>query len=538
MRKPIVVGALVSQALLVVLLALGLRTRLLPLGVPGQWEWLRVSRWPEWPAPLFAILAVAGYAGLAALGWRRLAGRAASSRIEEAAWVAVLLFASVVVQVGVMTGAADEYDLTKWAYVNFFSSSTGYYEVAREQVAADPAAFLADYPRWIQSQDSLHIGTHPPGLFLVHAYLLNTMTRHPSWAASLLDLAPGSTSRGFRQLEQMARRPLPRTDRAALFLAGLLTLLACSATVVPLYLLVRAERSASASWAAATLWPLAPSAILFQPVADTTYPFLASLAIASAAWASRVARRSMADGPPHQTRSSVGYRCLGPGLAALSGVVLALGMWCSLVFLAVGLIVALVYATTPSTPRQRIALVASTGASFLAVTLLAWGATRANPFSIWWWNQFHHARFYDDYPRSYRAWFVANPIEFAVAIGLPSLSWLVAGLPDGWRRVDPENNAAPAEDERTQGRAGPEGRLRLLRTAVAGVAVLVLLNLIGRNKGEVARLWMPFMPPVLGAAGSGFERAGGGALALAATIVLLGLQTLILEWNIQVVYPV
>ena len=43
-------------------------------------------------------------------------------------------------------GAADEYDLTRWAYVNYFGGSTGYFKVAKQQAVADPWRFLADYP--------------------------------------------------------------------------------------------------------------------------------------------------------------------------------------------------------------------------------------------------------------------------------------------------------------------------------------------------------------------------------------------------------
>jgi hypothetical protein len=68
--------------------------------------------------------------------------------------------------------------------------------------------------------------------------------------------------------------------------------------------------------------------------------------------------------------------------------------------------------------------------------------------------------------------------------------------------------------------------------------VLALVNLTGRNQGEVARLWLLFLPPFLVAAGHGCHRLGAppGAVALSAAIV--GLQTLTLQSMIQVVYPV
>ena len=68
--------------------------------------------------------------------------------------------------------------------------------------------------------------------------------------------------------------------------------------------------------------------------------------------------------------------------------------------------------------------------------------------------------------------------------------------------------------------------------------MLVLVDLTGRNMGEVARLWMLFMPPFLIAAARGFERLGGGPVALAGTTAMVGVQTLALQSMVQVVYPV
>ena len=108
-------------------------------------------------------------------------------------------------------------------------------------------------------------------------------------------------------------------------------------------------------------------------------------------------------------------------------------------------------------------------------------------------------------------WLWANPIELAIAIGLPTVVWCVVGL------------LAP--------RSVP-------LSVWATLFVLVLVNLTGRNMGEVARLWMLYMPPFLIAAARGLERLGGGPVALAITTAMVGFQTLALQAMIQVVYPV
>jgi hypothetical protein len=303
---------------------------------------------------------------------------------------------------------------------------------------------------------------------------------------------PATVDASFRAIQEF--EPLPLADRAALGLTGALTLLACAATVVPLYLLARASLPAPTAWAAAVLWPLVPSAILFQPDADTALPLVSASAMALAAHAARVAWP------------------WGAVLAACSGLVLAVGMAFTLAFLAAGLIVGIVLASTPGTDlRRRAALLVATAVGFLAPTLAFWLASGASPFLIWWWNQKNHARFYVEYHRSYRLWVLINPLELAVGLGIPATFWAVVGL--------------------GAGRAAS-------RVAWASLAVLVLLTLTGRNLSEVARLWLPFMPSLLTAAGFALARLGAGPGLLAAAVATLGAQTLLLQATIQVVYPV
>jgi hypothetical protein len=486
------------QALLVILLVVVSRIKAIPLGVRGEWEWLRISALPSPEGLLMAILAVVLYCGFAGLGLRAM-GAKAVSRLREACWLAGLLAAAVVVQFFIPAGAPDEYDLTKWAYVNYFTPSTGYYKIAKEQAVSDPWRFLAEYPDWIQHQDSLHIGTHPPGLIAVHSFLLREMGRNAGTVELLVRWMPVSTAQGFRQLEKMDRRPIPRADQASLLLYSLLTLLACAGTAVPLYLLARSKLAAPSAWAAAAFWPLATAVNLFQPGADTAYPLLSTSALALTAWAAR-------------RLASGGRYPIALALAVMSGLVLAFGMIFTLAFLPVGLIVGLVIVLAPSLSLARkAALIVAVGAGFLSLTTLGWILTGANPVIVWSWNLKNHARFYVEYPRTYLAWLAINPIELAIAMGLPAAVWCAAGL------LSP--------------RSAP-------RVAWITLGVLLVMNLVGRNMGEVARLWMLFVPPLLTAAGAGLDRLGGGPKVLAISAALMGLQTLALENLIQVVYPV
>ncbi len=497
-QKYLLAATLLLQILLIVAVTAALALKLLPTGVPGEWEWNRLPDWArlQWDGLLIASLGVAVYAVFVALGLRVLSAK--RSPIFEAAAVMALFFASVCIQVIVPMGAPPGFDLTKWVSVNCLPGSSGYFQIAREKAAADPWKFLADYPEWIQTQDVFHIGTHPPGLIAAECLLLRVMDQNPRLSAALLDHAPPSVDAGFRAFANPKARPLSRADQAALFATALLTLLACAGTVVPLYLLARAALPAPTSWAAAALWPLAPSANLFQPVADTAYPMLSTIALALAVWALRCARPE--------------GRYLASSLLALaSGMVMALGMSFTLAFLPVGLIVALtLIATTSTSPRARAMLLLATGAGFFCVLLAGWAIARANPFVIASWNLEHHAQFYVEYPRTYWLWILGNSVEMTIAIGLPSAVWCLIGYA-AWRRV-------PV-------------------AAWSTLLVLVLSNLIGRNMGEVARLWMLFMPPLLLAAGVGISRLGARPAALGATAASLGAQTLALQGLIQVHYP-
>lgn len=474
MRRPpflIVILALI----LVTALTLGIRADRFPLGVPGEWLWSRLPVVPtawDWMIGLAALAAYAGFAGSGALALARR-----SSRLREGSWVVALVLMAVIAQVGLQSAAPAGYGLTKWVTLALPGSS-GYADVARDQMR-DPWRFWADYPDWIKRQDSLHIGTHPPGLFLWSRFALGLMEAHPGLAQAIVDHLPSTVAAGFRSIPG---RPLPRAERAALALTGLMALLACSATVVPLYLLARQSQSASESWAAAVIWPLVPAAILFQPTADTAFPLLATSALALAVW----------------------------GRSIVAGVILAVGMFLTLAFLPVGLIVSLLHATVPKRDvRQRLGRIGLTGLGFLVPTLALWALSRANPFMIWYWNQRHHARFYAEYPKSYLSWVVANPIELAIALGLPATLWALIGF---------------------AGRRAP-------RTSWLTLAVLVILNFSGRNLSEVARLWLPLMPPLLLATASGFSLFEAGPKTIAATAALIALQTLALQALIQVVYP-
>lgn len=485
----------VAQVVLVALLGIGIAREWFPLGVVGEWVWSRV---PARPAAL--DLAVSGVVAAAYIAfcvavlrrWRRRV----PTRMSQSIALAVLVVAAVLVQVAIQSAAPYGYGLTKWVTLAM-PGAGGYHEVAVRQVE-DLGRFWREYPTWIQEQGSLHLGTHPPGLILSAATVYQTLRARPEWTNRVIRRAPESVTRGLDEI----LGSLPAAERAAITLTGLFTLLACAATVAPLYALARASLSPSGAWVAACVWPLVPAAVLFQPTADTAYPVLATSAVALALRSWRAGIRGMA-------------------FAVASGTAFALGMQYTLAFLAVGLVAFLTILSRPvagansrheeGSWRAAIRALALIAASFLAATAVVWWVSSANPFAIWWWNQANHARFYVDYPRSYFAWLLVNPVELAVAIGLPLTLW------------------------------GPIGLLRqggMASVSWAALLTVLLLTISGRNLSEIARLWLPLMPFLLVAVGNAFEKVPASALRFGMTLTVLAVQTLLLQSLIQVVYPV
>ena len=222
---------------------------------------------------------------------------------------------------------------------------------------------------------------------------------------------PGSTAQGFRQLEKMDRRPIPRA-------------------IGPLYLSIVCSRFLPAGDGGSAL-PAGPlgaacagsldcggvlaaglAANLFQPGADTAYPLLSTSALALAGWAAG--------------REPTGSRYFDrPGAGGQVGV-------CSCFrndvhvagVLPVGLIVALVMGSCLlGQSRTKGWIDRGRGHGVPVAHGAGLDPDGCQPVIVWTWNLKNHARFYVEYPRTYLAWLAINPIELAIAMGLPAALW-------------------------------------------------------------------------------------------------------------------
>jgi hypothetical protein len=349
-------------------------------------------------------------------------------------------------------------------WVLYDPSSSGYFFDACYRTPSVPE-FLTGYENKMAEGDVLHVGTHPPGLFLFHKLLLavcqasETVTNFSLWSS------PHEYQATFQVVERAARiHPIPLTDpqRAALWMAVQITQACALLTLFPIYLLLRITCSRQASLLMASLWPLTPALAVFLPKSDAIYPLIGATFLVLWLAARRRSSRLLAT---------------TAGLIALSGLSLSLALMP--LFVVAGLITVLqvchdcLNPTSPQTRRETVwNLLHDVGWAGIGfgIPLLALNAfANLNLIQIWCWNYQNHAAFYDVYGRTYWKWLWINPWETALAIGLP-VTWLA--ICSGVRSFK-----------------RPRSVECLVWCGVWGG-----LWLSGKTMGEAARLWLVMFP--------------------------------------------
>ena len=476
----------------------------LPLGIPGEWTWDRVATEPDSGWNLIGATVAAGLYLLAVrAGWNRLHGesRRPVTHVEVCAWLAALVAMAFAWLWTVQEAAPQKNRLGKAAFVLYYPSSSGYFTKARYD-APNAAVFLAGYEHLMRERDVLHVGTHPPGLFLVFHGLIAACEKLPALAA-LLDATQPTSFReacdviATNSLRTKPPRPLLPLDRRVLWLATLLVMLSASLVVVPLFGVVWQTHGLAAAWLTASLWPAIPAVAVFVPKSDVVYALIGMMIVW--AWLAALKRRSVV-------------------MALLAGLFAWCGLMCSLAFLPVFLFAALVALggraqwrlrgteeeplTLTLSPQSRgegtrslsrtggwfewppLRCVAGAVAGFVVPTLLLGWFARVNLLSVWWLNYQNHAGFYEHYPRTYWKWLLVNPVELSFAAGGPVALMAIASV-------------AVASVVSL----GKERRSSLAMTAWSMLFVWGTLWLTGKNSGEAARLWIVFLPWLVWLAG-------------------------------------
>jgi methylthioxylose transferase len=456
----------------------------LPLGVPGEWVWDRVAAEPDsLISGLGAAVAAALYIAVVRAVWIRLRSvkhRTITGR-EQWCWLSCLVVMSFVWLWVVQEAAPPKNRLGKAAFVLFYPSSSGYFTKARFEEPS-PGKLLAGYEELMRQRDVLHVGTHPPGLFLIFHELID-ICESPSWVSTFLDATqPVSFQEtcdviSRNSVRSKSPRPLMPLDRRVLWFATVLVLLSAALVVVPLYGVVRLTHAPDVAWLTAAIWPAIPAVAAFVPKSDVVYAFIGMMFVWT--WLLAVRRRSVV-------------------MALVSGSIAWCGLMCSLAFLPVFLFAAIAGCGrkklgeaegchaegTLAGSRWRALLppwrcVIAALAAFGGLTLALAVCCQINLPEVWWLNYQNHAGFYAQYTRTYWKWLLVNPPELLLAAGAPLglLAWM-----------------STVKVVRERGSV-------LLPVAGSMLFVWGTLWLTGKNSGEAARLWIAFLPWLVWLAG-------------------------------------
>jgi len=458
----------------------------LPLGVPGEWTLGRVDFWPLVPwAMLPPLVVAAGYLVLVLVGARRLP--IAEGR-EVHGWLSGLVLAGLVWVLTIQAFAPPTCGLEKSVTALYHWWTSGYFSQAK-LAERDLRAFLGEYEHgistpkagtrssaWSLSETERvgHIGTHPPGLIVGYALLIHLFEHSPWLTEAVVASQPEAVrvyADALAEHPDGGAGPLLQSDRAVLWAASLITHFLAIVLVVPLYFLLRRTCPPEASWRAVAFWPTVPSLAVFLPGSDALLPFfgITFLLFWFEGWARDSAARSF-----------------------VSGIVFWTGMFVSLAMLPAAVLAVAITAwegwicqpgQRPAAPGAKLLrAVAWAALAVLLPTILLWAWSGIRLPAVWFWNLANDAAFYEAVPRTYWKWLLVNPIEFAVAAGLPLTMFALAAyqrLVRNWR-------------DRA---AGPLWCCALVWGS---------LWLSGKNSGEVARLWIVLMPWLVWLAGETF----------------------------------
>jgi hypothetical protein len=461
---------LIVIALATVLVSALVWTHAWHMGIAGEWQWPYSLQPESFVAAAPALVLCALMAMIAGVFLRRGLLEKRSEIIAVGLCAALSLGIILETAQAVQAAPYDAYDsiVAPWA--------GGYY--AESVHVRDMGSYLKNYAHMIpqlQVDDPIrgHIADHPVGPVLFHWAVDRALDRWPAaarWftpagADEVSHLRAGTiTLRWYA--EKLARSRLSDGQFAGIWASALLFRLGCWLALILVYFLVRGICSREAALLALALSTLIPSLHLFSPYPDLLFPLFTVGAFYS--W-----RRAVR----HGSRAWAG----------LSGAVVVVGLLWSMSLLAT---VALIAAYSLSVAwRGAVAGRSAPGrsewlhavgawvAGFLICSLLPKLLFGYDVWSVWRTCVAQHATFAAHFPRTYWAWTLFNPVEFAVFTGLPAFLLLMAATAADFRRWWPERR-----------------RRALSSLPWALLAVLAALDLPGKNLGEVARLWMFLMP--------------------------------------------
>lgn len=478
-----------------------LLTPSIPLGVVGvnadgsehiEWAWQRhagFGGFVDGLGRLFpAVLGGGLLFGISQFGVKQCSS---ASKLKTATLYLALLVATCCWFRGVQQTAPAAHRETKPYWVLYDTSASGYFFEAVYRMDST-SEFLATYETKMGEGDVLHVGTHPPGLFLLAKGCLQICEKSPVLVRCLQSIEPPGTRHAFRFLERevgwsdrltpaeqqlrLAKGsgprnfPLSQSEFAGLQLLSEFSALAVVLTILPIALLSHLLFDRVTSWKLCCLWGTIPCLAVFAPKSDVLFPLTCTSTLAFGVAAMHLT-----------SRKSFLW-------AVAAGGVLWVGLMMSLAHLPVvalllALLVLRAWQSGGRTVRRDVGLLA-TGAGTVLLLCVGWHlATGCNMLNVWKMNLSNHAGFYDQFPRTWWKWLLVNPLELAFAVGLPLFVVAIGGVAKSLRDVFLQ---------------GKQSMTEFLSPAFCIAAALTLdaLWLSGKNQGEAARLWC-FLTPWL-----------------------------------------
>lgn len=341
-----------------------------------------------------------------------------------------------------------------------------FYDNARRIRTLDD--YLCVYEDRVRISRDTAARTHPPGPEMFYFSLQTLYRACPALRHAVFQAWDQlSSSRADLESAEMrtflAGHGLAGVEARVAFCVALTVKLLACLVVVPVYLLGAGLSSRRTGLIAAAFAALLPSVHCFSPGLDQVYPLIA----ATLGWLALVAARK------HNAAA-----------AALFGLLLCGALLFSLAFLVAAGVIGLVVLAglvrgrrgvrTKDLLRAHSLSLLCAGLGFVLLVVMfgmLWGL---NLFAVWARCSRANAAFNATTGRSYAMSLVSNPVEYLVFLGLPLACMFVASLRRSARVL--------------------QGAWPPAMAIFCFVAVMVVVNLAGVNRGEVARLWMFTMP--------------------------------------------
>ncbi|MDP7129768.1 MAG: hypothetical protein QF437_04735 [Planctomycetota bacterium] len=487
--NPIAIGLCVASVAGTIITLIYAATTTTGIGIPGdgQWTW-RVIDNPQFYSVGFPLVLSGAVLLLLSCAFFKVEK---FTRKLEAGFVAGLFVASFGLQVasaGMGPGGHVETLFASYPPANAYFNRATQISSLHE--------YLSSYREQIEKGEfRVQLSTHPPGSIVFYLPFLKVAEAVPGIRRMFRWLAPPNA---FEVPEiQMALSTFIREPEheTAVWLGSFALRLLASLLVVALYILLRTELQPEVALGTAAAGALLPALYLFNPHPDQLFPAITCL---------------------YMFLVYRGLKTMSWKFAAGAGLTIFCGLFFSMSFLVPGFISALLWGMaifhrrkdSENWLRENLALLAGGVGGILVPAALLWLFFDHNIFAVWKVCLENNDKFNAHSGRIYWKWFLFNPAELLIFAGAPlfCLFWFAWSRTLNRRWLGAEDTNQPAT---------------LMDMGLATGLTLILLNVIGKNLGEVGRLWMIVMPLMACCAGpmirewyEGSRRAGGLVLLL------------------------